>query len=97
MRGGENLSPQAIENALARHPSVAACCVIGAPHPDLGEAPVAFVVRRDGRAVDAAALAALVHRRLSKAHIPATIRFVEALPVNAVGKVDRKALRIATG
>ena len=97
VRGGESLSAHEIENVLARHPAVAACCVIGAPHPDLGEAPLAFVVRRDGMAVDAAALAALVRRRLSKAHIPATTRFVEALPVNAVGKVDRKALRIATG
>ena len=97
VRGGENLSPQAIENVLARHPAVAACCVVGGPHPDLGEVPVAFVVRRDRAAVDAAELAALVRRRLSKAHIPATIRFVEALPVNAVGKVDRKALRLATG
>ncbi|MCY4635051.1 MAG: class I adenylate-forming enzyme family protein [Acidobacteria bacterium] len=96
VRGGENLSPRAIEDILARHPGVAACCVVGAPHPDLGEVPVAFVVRRDGMAVDAAALAALVRRRLSKAHIPATIRFVEALPVNAVGKVDRKALRASS-
>ena len=96
-RGGEDLSPRAIENVLEQHPGVAACCVVGAPHPDLGETPVAFVVRRDGMAVDAAVLAALVRRRLSKAHVPATIRFVEALPVNAVGKVDRKALRIATG
>lgn len=96
MRGGENLSPRAIEDVLERHPGVAACCVVGAPHPDLGETPVAFVVRRDGMFVDAPVLAALVRRRLSTAHIPATIHFVEALPVNAVGKVDRKALRIAT-
>ncbi|MCE2541696.1 MAG: AMP-binding protein [Acidobacteria bacterium] len=96
VRGGENLSPRAIEDVLERHPGVAACCVVGAPHPDLGEAPVAFVVRRDGMAVDAAALAVLVRRRLSKAYIPATIRFVEALPVNAVGKVDRKALRASS-
>ena len=97
VRGGENLSPRAIEDVLERHPGVAACCVVGAPHPDLGETPVAFVVRRDGMAVEAAVLAALVRRRLSTAHIPATIHFVEELPVNAVGKVDRKALRIATG
>lgn len=97
VRGGENLSPRAIEDVLERHPGVAACCVVGAPHPDLGETPAAFVVRRDGMAVDAAVLVALVRRRLSKPHVPTTIHFVESLPVNAVGKVDRKALRIATG
>ena len=95
VRGGENLSPRAIEDVLERHPGVAACCVVGAPHPDLGETPAAFVVRSGAAPVDAAALTALVRRRLSKAHVPATIRFVEALPVNAVGKVDRKALRLA--
>ena len=94
VRGGENLSPRAIEDTLAGHPAVAACCVVGGPHPDLGEVPVAFVVlRRDRAAVDAAELAALVRRRLSRIHVPAAVRFLESLPVNAVGKVDRKALR----
>ena len=43
VRGGENLSPRAIESVLERHPAVDACCVVGEPHPDLGEVPVAFV------------------------------------------------------
>ncbi|MYH27597.1 MAG: acyl--CoA ligase [Acidobacteria bacterium] len=93
VRGGENLSPRAIEDALAGHPAVAACCVVGGPHPDLGEVPVAFVVRRDGETVDAAQLRALVGGRLSRTHTPAAVHFVESLPVNAVGKVDRKALQ----
>ena len=93
VRGGENLSPRAIEDTLAGHPAVAACCVVGGPHPDLGEVPVAFVVRRDPAGVDAAELAALVRRRLSRIHVPAAFRFLGSLPVNAVGKVDRKALQ----
>ena len=93
VRGGENLSPRAIEDTLAGHPAVAACCVVGGPHPDLGEVPVAFVVRRDGETVDAARLRALVGGSLSRTHTPAAIHFVESLPVNAVGKVDRKALQ----
>ena len=93
VRGGENLSPRLIEGALARHPAVAACCVVGGPHADLGEVPVAFIVRRDGETVEVAELCALVGRRLSRVHVPATIRFVDALPVNAVGKVDRRALQ----
>ena len=92
VRGGETLSPRLIEDVLARHPAVAACCVVGGPHADLGEVPVAFVVRRDGATVDAAELSALVGRQLSRGHVPAAIRFLKALPVNAVGKVDRRAL-----
>ena len=93
VRGGETLSPRVIEDVLAHHPEVAACCVVGAPHADLGEVPVAFVVRRDGATVGAPELLALVARRLARSHVPAAIRFLEALPVNAVGKVDRRALR----
>lgn len=96
VRGGENLSPRAIEDVLARHPAVAACCVVGGPHPDLGEVPVGFVVRRDGATVDAAVLTAMVGRHLPRSHVPATIRFAETLPLTAVGKVDRKALQART-
>ena len=92
VRGGENLSPRAIEDVLERHPGVAACRVVGAPHPDLGETPVAFVVRSGAAPVDAAELTALVRGGLSRVHTPTAVRFLESLPVNAVGKVDRKAL-----
>ena len=95
-RGGEDLSPRAIENVLERHPGVAACCVVGAPHPDLGETPVAFVVRSGAEPVDAAELTALVRDGLSRVHTPTAVRFLESLPVNAVGKVDRKALRASS-
>ena len=93
VRGGENLSPRMIEDVLARHPGVAACRVVGAPHPHLGETPVAFVVRSGAEPVDAAELTALVRGRLSRVHTPTAVRFLESLPVNAVGKVDRKALQ----
>ncbi len=95
-RGGEDLSPRAIENVLERHPGVAACCVVGAPHPDLGETPVAFVVRSGAEPVNAAELTALVRDGLSRGHTPTAVRFLESLPVNAVGKVDRKALRASS-
>ena len=92
VRGGENLSPRAIESVLERHPAVESCCVVGEPHADLGEVPVAFVQPRAGAAADAGELDALVGARLSRAHVPARIHLVAALPENAVGKVDRAAL-----
>lgn len=92
VRGGENLSPRAIENALEGHPAVESCCVVGGPHPDLGEVPVAFVQPRAGAALEVGQLRALVAARLSRAHAPARIHLVDTLPENAVGKVDRAAL-----
>ncbi|MFG5408318.1 class I adenylate-forming enzyme family protein [Piscinibacter sakaiensis] len=93
IRGGENLSPKLIEEALVEVPGVADCCVVGRADADLGEVPVAFVVRRPGaEAVQPAALSAAVAARLSRIHQPADYRFVDALPENAVGKVDRKRL-----
>ena len=93
IRGGENLSPQLIEGILAAHPAVRACCVVGGPHADLGEVPIAFVALRPGQAAGADDLKTLVGDRLSRIYVPDQVRFVETLPENSVGKVDRKALR----
>jgi len=95
IRGGENLSPQLIESVLAQHPGVKACCVVGGAHADLGEVPVAFVIAREGTRPTAPELQALVGERLSRIYVPAEVRFVATLPENSVGKVDRKALRLA--
>ena len=94
IRGGENIAPQAIEAVLATHAAVEACCVVPGPHADLGEVPVAFVVLQAGADADAAALQAWVGARLSRIYVPAAVRFVDALPENAVGKIDRKALKL---
>ena len=96
IRGGENLSPNLIEEAIATVPGIAACCVVGKAHADLGEVPVAFVVRREPAGDDAALAATIsgtVDARLSRIHRPAEVIFVQALPENATGKVDRKKLR----
>jgi acyl-CoA synthetase (AMP-forming)/AMP-acid ligase II len=93
IRGGENIAPQAIESVLVAHPAVRACCVVGGPHADLGEVPVAFVVLREDGGATPQELQALVERRLSRLYVPAEVRFEAALPENAVGKVDRKALK----
>ena len=97
IRGGENLSPRLIEDAVRRHPAVQSCCVIGGPHADLGEVPVAFVRLRDGQTLrpDDVELRAFVAERLPRTHIPADIRFVDAWPETSVGKIDRQALRKA--
>ena len=91
-RGGENLSPQLIEDAVNHHPAVEACCVVAGPHHDLGEVPVAFVVWRHGEAESVEALRQFIAARLPRAYRP-DIRILAALPVTPIGKVDRHALR----
>lgn len=96
IRGGENLSPGLIEEVIARVSGVAACCVVARAHADLGEVPVAFVVRqedRNGKELSFGAIADAVSMRLSRAHRPADVLFLQALPENGTGKVDRKRLR----
>jgi len=93
IRGGENLSPQLIEGILVEHPAVRACCVVAGSHADLGEVPIAFVTLRTGAQAREEDLKKLVGERLSRIYVPDEIRFVDALPENSVGKVDRKALR----
>jgi malonyl-CoA/methylmalonyl-CoA synthetase len=96
IRGGENLSPNLIEEAIALVPGVAACCVVGKAHADLGEVPVAVIVRQQGDAgiaVQPETIRRAVEAKLSRIHEPAETYFVGSLPENGTGKVDRKALR----
>ena len=92
IRGGENVSPQFIEDVVSRHPAVRSCCVVGEPHPDLGEVPVAFVVARDGETLRLADLLSFAAQRLPRISRP-DIRLVADLPETSVGKIDRRAVR----
>jgi long-chain acyl-CoA synthetase len=91
--GGENVYPREVEEVLLAHPAVAEAGVTGAPHPHWGEAVTAFVVTRPGMQVSAEELAAACRARLSRYKVPKEIRFVPALPRNAMGKVLRRDLR----
>ena len=93
IRGGENLSPGRIEEAILHHPSVRGCCVVGAPDADLGEVPVAFVVARDGVAVRGGAIQERVRAELPRSYVPARVIVLEALPEIGIGKIDRGALK----
>ena len=91
--GGENVYPREVEEVLLTHPAVAECGVTGAPHPYWGEAVTAFVVLRAGADADAEELTALCRARLSRYKAPKAVRFVAALPRNAMGKVLRRELK----
>ncbi|GAA1023637.1 MULTISPECIES: class I adenylate-forming enzyme family protein [Amycolatopsis] len=93
IRGGENLYPKEIENALHAHPAVLEAAVVGAPHPVLGELPVATVTLYPAAVVSEAELLDHCRARLTRVKVPVRIDIVPALPRNPVGKIDKPALR----
>ncbi|MFE7419860.1 class I adenylate-forming enzyme family protein [Rhodococcus sp. NPDC057529] len=93
IRGGENIYPKEIENALATHDDVLEAAVIGAPHDVYGEVPVAYVVAYPDSPVTDDQLGDHLRDRLTKVKLPVAIHIVDALPRNAVGKIDKPGLR----
>jgi malonyl-CoA/methylmalonyl-CoA synthetase len=87
--GGLNVYPREVEEALDALPGVVESAVIGAPHPDLGEAVVAVLSVSD----DPGDVAAALRDRLAGFKLPKRVEIVEALPRNAMGKVEKAALR----
>jgi acyl-CoA synthetase (AMP-forming)/AMP-acid ligase II len=95
--GGFNIYPSDLEAALTARPQVREAAVVGAQSALWGETPVAFVVLREGAKADAEALRAAVNATLGKTQRLAALRFVEALPRSAIGKVLKRELREMAG
>ena len=93
VRGGSNISPQEVEEALYHHPSVLEAGVIGMPDPVLGEKVVAFVALRDGFAANEEELRNLVRSRIADYKTPERIIFLPVLPKGLTGKVQRRDLK----
>lgn len=98
--GGFNVFPREVEDVIAEHPSVAQVCVIGTPDEKWGEAVTAVVVLRAGVDTGAAAIAAMtaeiqsaVKERKGSVQSPKQVIVAESLPVTALGKPDKKAVR----
>jgi fatty-acyl-CoA synthase len=93
IRGGENLFPREIEEALAQHPGVAEVVVVGVPDEHWGEQPAAFVRTRPGVALTEGELVAFGRQHLARQKVPRVWRFVAQLPTTGSGKVRRFELR----
>jgi malonyl-CoA/methylmalonyl-CoA synthetase len=91
--GGFNVYPKEIELALDTLPGVLESAVVGVPHADFGEAVVAFVVPRAGAVVHAADVLSALKDRLANFKLPKRVLVVAELPRNAMGKVQKNALR----
>ncbi len=91
--GGFNIFPREIEDVLSQHADVAMVAVVGVPDDKWGEAVTAVVVARAGAKPNEEELINLVKAKKGSAHAPKHIKFVTALPMTGVGKVDKKVLK----
>jgi long-chain acyl-CoA synthetase len=93
--GGENIYPIEVEDLLLRHQGVAEVSVVPLPHSVKGEVPVAMVVRARGSSVDEATLKAFCLAEGPAYAHPRRVHFVDAMPLNGPGKIDRRAVQAA--
>ena len=92
IRGGENMSPGEIEDALLTHPAIVDAAAFGVPSREWGE-EVAVCVVAQSVVPDADELRELVRMRLRSSRVPAHVEFVDELPYNETGKLLRRVLR----
>jgi malonyl-CoA/methylmalonyl-CoA synthetase len=91
--GGYNVYPKEIELLIDDMPGVEESAVIGTPHPEFGEAVTAVVVPKAGAALDGQAMIAALKGKIANYKVPKRVYVVDALPRNAMGKVQKNVLR----
>jgi acyl-CoA synthetase (AMP-forming)/AMP-acid ligase II len=92
IKGGENIAPREIDEALLAHPAVLEAAAVGIPDRHYGQEIMVCVVLREGAACDEAAMREFCIERLGRFKTPKTIRFVRELPRGPSGKVQRLKL-----
>jgi O-succinylbenzoic acid--CoA ligase len=90
--GGEKVAPADVARALRSHPDVAEAVVLGLPDAQWGQAVVAYVVLHGSAGPDENDLRAVVRARLGRAAVPRRVHLLQALPMQASGKLDRTGL-----
>lgn len=95
IRGGHNIDPKPIEEALLQHPAVLIAAAIGRPDRLKGEMPIAYVQLKVGEQVSASELIAFCKDHIQeRASVPVEIIIVDAIPLTGVGKISKVSLRI---
>ena len=93
IRGGFNVYPRDVEDALLEHPAIESAAVVGRSDEIHGEEIVAFVAPRAGSELDSQELVEWARHRIGGYKYPREIHVLDAIPLTSVGQVDRKALR----
>ena len=91
--GGENVYPAEVENVLHQLPAIAEAAVIGVPDARWGEVGMAIIAVKPGQSITEAEILAHCAKNLARFKCPHLIRFVDALPRNATGKIHKPTLR----
>jgi malonyl-CoA/methylmalonyl-CoA synthetase len=91
--GGFNVYPKEIETEIDALPGVVESAVVGCPHPDFGEGVTAVVVTQPGAALSEGAVLQALNDRLARFKLPKRVIFVDDLPRNTMGKVQKNVLR----
>jgi malonyl-CoA/methylmalonyl-CoA synthetase len=91
--GGFNVYPAEVEAAMDALPGVAECAVVGVPHADFGEGVVAVVAPRSGAILDEVRIRESLRAELAAYKLPKRVFFVDELPRNAMGKIQKNVLR----
>jgi long-chain acyl-CoA synthetase len=92
IKGGENIAPREIDEALLKHPAILEAAVVGIPDKHYGQEILACIVLREGQAEDVAELRKFCEANLGRYKTPKEFRFVESLPRGPSGKVQRLKL-----
>lgn len=94
IRGAHNLDPALIEDAFLAHPAVSMCAAVGMPDEYAGELPAVFVTLKPGHEISSDALLAAVAPNIyERPAIPKLVEIVDEIPITAVGKIFKPALR----
>lgn len=93
IRGGSNISPQEVEEAIYNHPAVREAAVIGMPDGTYGEKVIAFVALREGRTAAEHELREHARQRLADYKVPEKVLFLPELPKGITGKLQRRVLK----
>lgn len=91
--GGENVSPEEVEEILVRHAGIDKAAVVGIDDRRWGKVPAAAVVARRGADIDAEQIRSYARRELAAFKAPRYIRFVDDMPLTGAGKIDRQQIR----
>src|SRR3954454_2657701 len=97
IRGGYNVYPREIEEALYEHPAVAEVACIGIPHPDLGEEVGAAVALKPGATAEVGELREFARARVAAYKYPRHVWLVDVLPKGPTGKILRRAVEVPQG
>lgn len=93
IRGGENIYPREIEELIYTHPAVQDVQVVGVPSKKFGEEVMAFVILKQDQTATEDEIQEFVRQNMSRHKIPSYIRFIDAFPMNAAGKILKYQLR----